>query len=83
MSKASETPSRLIRFAALGCAAMILGGCGWTARDEFLRNRSLVFAPQAGDGSQITATPQTPAGITALTAPQVAQTPDRPSQRQP
>jgi hypothetical protein len=35
--------------------ACLLGGCGWTPRDEFIASRNVVFAP-----SGLTETPDTP-----------------------
>lgn len=37
--------------AAIGLASAFLGGCGWTARDEFIQNRQVQLSPSAGDGS--------------------------------
>jgi hypothetical protein len=34
-------------------AAIVLGGCGSTPRDEFIYNRQVVIRPQPGDGSRI------------------------------
>jgi hypothetical protein len=75
-------PRRIARAAMLMCAAVLIGGCGWTARDEFYRNRSLVMAPQAGDGSQISASHQQPGAPLAI-SPQMARSPGSPAQRQP
>lgn len=74
MPEVNLNPRQLARLAMLGCIAGVVAGCGWTPRDEFYRNRSVVLAPQAGDGSQITSTLQQP-GIPAIVSPQVAQFP--------
>jgi hypothetical protein len=60
----------MLRAAVVLSTACLIGGCGWTARDEFYRNRSMVLAPQAGDGSQFTASQP----LSPLDAPQVAGT---------
>ena len=66
--------------AGVGGGMAIAGGCGWTARDEFYRNRSLVLAPQAGDGSQITSTTTIP-GAPLAGLPQMAEGDAQPSGR--
>lgn len=43
--------SALRAAAAIGLASAFLGGCGWTARDEFIQNRQVQLSPSAGDGS--------------------------------
>lgn len=35
----------------------VLGGCGWTPRDEFYANRSMIIHAQPGDGSRLAFTP--------------------------
>ena len=42
--------------------ALVLAGCGWTPRDEFLRSRSVSLRSQSGDGSEITWNPRTQPG---------------------
>lgn len=32
----------------------LLGGCGWTDRDEFLQQRQVVIHARAGDGARMT-----------------------------
>jgi hypothetical protein len=74
MSRWSVKQSPIARLALVTCAAALIGGCGWTARDEFYRSRSLVLAPSDGDGSQTTLRHDGP-GIPQLATPQVAQSP--------
>jgi hypothetical protein len=31
----------------------LLGGCGWTDRDEFLQQRQVVIHARAGDGAKV------------------------------
>ncbi len=38
--------------AAMATLAVALPGCGWTARDQFLADRSVSIAPAPGDGSE-------------------------------
>ena len=45
---------RVARAALLACALVLLGGCGWTPRDEFLQDRSVTVSSAPGDGSTIT-----------------------------
>jgi hypothetical protein len=46
---------RVTHAALLACAmVLLLGGCGWTPRDEFLRDRSVTVSSAPGDGSTIT-----------------------------
>jgi hypothetical protein len=42
--------------------AALLAGCGWTARDEYLRSQRVVLHAQPGDGSEITWNPRTEPG---------------------
>lgn len=40
----------------VGLAVLVMGiagGCGWTPRDEFQYNRSLVLKARPGDGSEL------------------------------
>jgi hypothetical protein len=80
MTGSSRYPRQIARASLLLCVAGLIGGCGWTARDEFYRNRSLVLAPQAGDGSQITSTHQQP-GAPLAVVPQMARTAGTPDAR--
>jgi hypothetical protein len=82
MQRSNRTTRQVARLAVLAATAALLGGCGWTARDEFFRSRAVVFDPQAGDGSQITSTIATP-GTTAGIVPQVAEMPGTPATRNP
>jgi hypothetical protein len=43
-------------------AAVLLAGCGWTPRDEFISHRQVVLSPSRGDGSRITANFETRPG---------------------
>lgn len=72
MTQVTLKARTLARLAIITCTAGLMVGCGWTARDEFYRNRSVVLAPQAGDGSQITSTTQR-LGAPTVAAPQVAE----------
>lgn len=52
--------TRVVWRGLMGCmaaGAMASAGCGWTARDEFLRSRSLALHAQPGDGSEISWNP--------------------------
>ena len=39
--------------AAFAAVVLALAGCGWTARDEFMRNRSVTVSSRPGDGSTV------------------------------
>ena len=41
-----------MRLAAVAVAA-VLGGCGWSARDQFYANRSVTLRSRPGDGTEI------------------------------
>jgi hypothetical protein len=47
--------SRSRTLGAFCLAAALLGGCGWTPRDEFISHRQVVLSPAKGDGSRMTA----------------------------
>jgi hypothetical protein len=44
---------RLFAAAAAGLVLAGLAGCGWTARDEYLRGRSESVSAHPGDGSYL------------------------------
>jgi hypothetical protein len=45
--------ARCLAAAATGLALAVLAGCGWTARDEYLRGRTESLAARPGDGSYL------------------------------
>lgn len=45
---------RLSLFCAALLGAAMIGGCGWTPRDEFYLSRREVAHPIPGDGSRVT-----------------------------
>ena len=41
---------------AAAALALVIPGCGWTARDEFMQRRTVSIPSSAGDGSERIAT---------------------------
>jgi hypothetical protein len=48
-----------VRAAVLGVlAATLLGGCGWTARDDYYKNQKVSFRAAMGDSSVVIFSPE-------------------------